>query len=76
MEEKGRGPLKGGQSAGRSGANWKPALLGADDEDNTQVYVKRFAEIDKINEMDSQMGFGAFAVGPPRLGWMINMAQV
>lgn len=77
MEEKGRGgPPKGGQSSGRAGANWKPALPGADDDDSAQINVKRFAEVDKINEMDNQMGFGAFAVGPPRMGWMINMAQV
>jgi hypothetical protein len=76
MQDTGRGPPKGGQSAGRSGANWKPAIPGADDEDNAQVHMKRFTEVDKINEMDSQMGFGAFAVGPPRMGWMINMAQV
>lgn len=66
----------GGQSSGRSGANWKPALPGADDEDQSAVYAKRFAEMDRINEIDSMMGFGAFSVGPPRVGWMINMVQV
>lgn len=68
----------GGQSTGRSGANWKPAFPGAggDEEDAAVVYAKRFSEVDRINEMDSQMGFGAFAVGPPRMGWMINMCQV
>lgn len=66
----------GGQSSGRSGASWKPAVAGADDEDAAAVYIKRFAEVDRINEMDHQMGFGAFSVGPPRVGWMINMTQV
>lgn len=66
----------GGQSSGRSGANWKPALAGADEEDQAVVFAKRFAEMDRINEMDAMMGFGAFSVGPPRVGWMINMVQV
>lgn len=66
----------GGQSAGRSGAAWKPATGGGEEEDNAQIFAKRMAEVDRANEMDAQMGFGAFSVGPPRLGWMINMAQV
>lgn len=67
------GPF-GGQSSGRSGARFKRSV--DDEEDQQAVFAKRFAEVDRINELDDQMGFGAFSVGPPRLGWMINMTQV
>lgn len=64
----------GGQPSGRSGGRWKRSL--EDEEDTQVIYSKRFQEVDRINELDDRMGFGAFAVGPPRLGWMINMTQV
>ncbi len=65
----------GGQSSGRSVANWKPAFSNEED-DSVAVYAKRFSEVDRINDMDALMGFTAFSVGPPRMGWMINMTQV
>ena len=68
----------GGQSAGRSGAHWKPkgSYNGEEAEDSTAVYAQRFADVDRINDLDAQMGFGAFNSGPPRMGWMINMSAV
>jgi hypothetical protein len=68
----------GGQSAGRSGPRWKPkgSYNGDEPEDPMATYAQRFADVDRINDLDAQMGFGAFASGPPRMGWMINMTAV
>jgi hypothetical protein len=66
-----------GQSSGRSRGRFKAGSFGGgEDEDNAAVFAQRFADVDRTNEMDAQMGFGLFASGPPRVGWMINMSAV
>lgn len=49
---------------------------GEDEEEMSLANAKRFAEIARRGELDTQMGFAPFLSGGARTGWMLNMQSV
>lgn len=46
-----------------------------EDEESILLNAKRFAEINRRNELDAQLGFPPMETGT-RMGWMLNMQSV
>ena len=43
-----------------------------DDLSEESSTTRKFAEVEQLDQLDAQMGFARFQVGPPRQGWLTN----
>ena len=85
---RGRGAARGRGGRGGSGSNHSASgnklstmslQQPSPDNESQQQDVNdllKFEEIKVQDELDSLMGFYRYTEGPPKLGWMVNMAPV